>query len=460
MRFLYNFILQLITLLLSPFFLIGLLFSGKLRLHLGQRLGFHSRKMRKQFQEMPRPRVWLHAASVGELSAITPIVQALKERNPDMAIVVSTNTATGYALAMQKMTFASACIIMPLDYPGVVKRVFKMVEPNLLVIAETELWPNVIRLAKKNGCQMALINGRLSEKSFQRYRKIRSMVKQMLAGFDLIAVQSKADGERFKALGANPQRLKMIGNVKFDVSSGSGIPKLKEDLRLAPGRPVWVAGSTRPGEEEMVLEAFAKVQEKVPNAVLILALRHLERLRDIERLLTQKRIAFTHRSRVGKELIDFPVILLDTMGELAETYGLGTVAFVGGSLQPFGGHNPLEPAGLGVPVLIGPHTEHFAQVTQMLLQSGGAKVVTTSEELAQAVSTLLLAPEQAGHMGEQAKKVVAACQGTANETVELLQKLMLIKRWAGEVRKWRQESLQNQGYTTPKEILSNDWTEW
>ncbi|MCK5242451.1 3-deoxy-D-manno-octulosonic acid transferase [bacterium] len=460
MYFVYNLLLRLLTITALPFLLLALVFSRKVRKGFGARLGFHSRKLRETFQEMARPRVWIHAASVGEVSAITPVARALKEQNPDMCIVISTVTTTGLEQARNKISFASAVFLLPLDYPGMVKRMFNLVEPNLLVIAETELWPNMVRQTKRIGCQLALINGRISERSFRRYQWLRGLIRRMLEGFDLIAVQTAQDKDRFQQLGANPQRLKIIGNVKFDAGNGHNTQRLREDLRLAPDRPVWVAGSTRPGEEEIIVAAFLQVQTVIPNAVLILAPRHLERLSDIERMLSQQRIAFTHRSRVNKELVDFPVILLDTMGELADIYGLGQVAFVGGSLLPFGGHNPLEPAALGVPVLVGPHTQHFAEVTQILLQHQGITVVTQTDDLAQAVIQLFKAPEQARQQGEHAKQAVSTCQGTATQTVELLQKLMLIKRWAGEVRKWRQESLHASAYNTQPESLPDDWPEW
>jgi 3-deoxy-D-manno-octulosonic-acid transferase len=335
-----------------------------------------------------------------------------------------------------------------------------MVEPNLMVIAETELWPNLIREAKRAASQVALINGRLSERSYRGYHRIRGLVRKMLNRFDLIAVQSAGDKERFQQLGANPQRLKIVGNVKFDAENSGNAQRIKEDLRLTDKRPVWVAGSTRPGEEEIIIQAFLQIQANIPQLVLILALRHLERMPEVERLLSQHRIAFTHRSRVARELVDFPVILLDTMGELADIYGLGQVAFVGGSLKPFGGHNPLEPAAVGVPVLVGPHMEHFAEVTKILIAKDGAKIVRNAEELAQTVAFLLKNPEKARVYGENAKKAVSTYQGTALLTVELLQKLMLIKRWAGEVKKWREESLQNTSYMSQPESPQDEWSEW
>ncbi|MCK5219614.1 3-deoxy-D-manno-octulosonic acid transferase [bacterium] len=460
MYFLYNVLLKAGTLLLLPLLPILLLCRPKYCRRLRDRLGFPKRRERDAFQTVARPRIWFHAASLGELSAVEPIAGALKERNPDIGIVVSTTTLTGLEQVKHKIPMASRALLLPLDYPGAVKRIMKMVEPNLLVLTETELWPNLIRQTKRLGIQLALVNGRLSQRSLRHYQWISRLISSMLKSFDLMAMQSEKDAERFKLLGANPQRLKVTGNVKFDTSSRSRRDDLRSELRLASSRPVWVAGSTRPGEEEIILQAFKEVQERIPNAVLILAPRHLERLREVEQLLVRQCTAFTYRSRVSKELLDFPVIILDNIGELAEIYGLAQVAFIGGSLVSLGGHNPLEPAMLGVPVLIGPHTDHFARPVEILLKSGGAQVITTAEELAAAVINMLSHPEEARQCGEQARQSVSAYQGAAGRTVDLLQKLLLIKQWAREERNWREESLKtNTESFASKETVSDDWFE-
>jgi 3-deoxy-D-manno-octulosonic-acid transferase len=238
--------------------------------------------------------------------------------------------------------------------------------------------------------------------------------------------------------------------------------ELSSELRLSRSRPVWVAGSTRPGEEEIILDAFALVRAQVPDAVLILAPRHLERLGEVEKMLLARRLEFTTRSRVPTELLDFPVVVLDTLGELAKIYGLGRVAFVGGSLAPWGGHNPLEPAGLGVPVLFGPHTEHFSKAADILLERGAAAVVHDARDLAAAVLVFLLDPEASRRQGELAREAVASHRGAAGQTATLLQKLMLIKRWGSEVKNWRSETLagaSSKPAGSPSAML-DDWPEW
>lgn len=456
----YNLLLSILGLLGLPLWLVLLAVRPQLGRGLGQRLGFLPKSLRELIQDAPRPRVWLHAASVGEVAAIAPLARLLHERDPQLSLIVSTMTQSGLEQARKQIPFAAATLLAPLDFPGAVRRSLGLAEPQLVAIAETELWPNFVRRAKRQGSQLALINGRMSERSFRRYRHFRTLLRRMLERFDLLAVQTEKDQERFQALGANPQRVKVIGNVKADAPLEADLAPLRAELRLEPERPVWVAGSTRPGEEEIVLEAFQEVLKAQPSALLILAVRHLDRVREVQRLLGEKRLAYALRSRVSRELLNFPVILVDSMGELAKFYGLGTVAFVGGSLLPFGGHNPLEPAAWGVPVLVGPHTEHFSQAVAALVSSGGAQVVGQAQELAQAVIKLMSRPQEAKRRGKQAREVVTSSQGAAAETVELLQKLMLIKQWAGEVRRWRQESLAQAPRPAPTEKLPEDWPEW
>lgn len=457
---LYNFLLVLGTCLAFPAILAGLTFSRVWRTRLKDRLGFPPKAVRENLQTLPHPRVWFHASSVGELSAVAPIVRALKARHPPTCVLVSTQTLTGLAQVREKIPESAQALLLPLDYRRATRRILRWVEPDLLVLTETELWPNLIREARIRRVPLALINGRISDKSFPRYWKIRRLLRRMLDAFDLIVAQSEKDGERLQALGANPQRMKILGNVKGDLEPRWETPALRTELRLPEERPVWVAGSSRPGEEEIILEAFARVRSRLPQAVLILAPRHLERLREVELLLQRRRLAYTRRSKVSQELIDFPIILLDTMGELARVYPLAQAALVGGSLLAFGGHNPLEPALAGVPVLMGPHTGNVATLLKALVEGGGAKVVNNAEELGQAVIKWLEQPALARRAGEAARRIAQAQRGSAGKTVDWLQKLLLIKNWAREVRNWRAESVKrNSQYAVARERPPENWPE-
>jgi 3-deoxy-D-manno-octulosonic-acid transferase len=462
MYLMYNLILKMVALLASPFVIGVLPFMPKWRRGFWARLGFYSRDVREALADLPRPRVWFHASSVGELSAVAPIAASLKERHPNMAVVVSTMTQNGYRLIGEKIPAMSQSLLVPLDFPGAVSRALRQVEPDILVIAETEIWPNLLRQAKQYGCQLALVNGRMSEKSYKGYARMGAWLREVLDHFDLLAMQSEEDAERYRRLGAKAQRVKVTGNAKFDAVPAETTRELSSELRLSREQQVWVAGSTRPGEEEIILDAFARVRAQEPKAVLILAPRHLERLGEIEKMLLSRRLDFTTRSRVPTELLDFPIVLLDTLGELAKIYGLGRVAFVGGSLAPFGGHNPLEPAGLGVPVLFGPHTEHFTKAAEILLERGAASVVHDARELAEAVLVFLRNPEISRRQGELARQAVASHRGAAGQTATLLQKLMLIKRWGSEVKNWRSETLSGASSKpsgNPAGML-DDWPEW
>jgi 3-deoxy-D-manno-octulosonic-acid transferase len=375
--------------------------------------------------------------------------------------VVSTMTASGFKVAKERVPGAAEKIFVPLDLPGAVRRALRRIEPDLLIVAETELWPNLILETKRAGCQVTMINGRISEKSSQRYAWMKSLTADMLQAFDLLAVQTEADARRFVALGAKAPRIKVTGNIKNLGSPQVPGDQLAAELRLKPGTPVWVAGSTRPGEEEIILEAFSRVRAQVPDATLILAPRHLERIGAVEKILRERQLPYVRRTAMFQELLNWPVILLDTLGELAQIYGLGTVAFVGGSLVPQGGHNPLEPAVAGVPVIMGPHHENVTEPMNFLQQAGAAQVAGDAETLAAAVSACLLNPETARARGEQGRRAAASRQSAAGQTVELLQKVMLIRRWGTEVKNWRSEGTTAAGTRAgANDPWLEDWPEW
>ncbi len=453
----YNILWGMATAVVTPF-LPFLLISKKIRTGLTNRFGYIPKDKLARLKQLPEPRLWFHAASVGELSVVAPIVRHLKQRNAALSIVVTTMTTSGLDHVARKIPEVDVAFLAPLDYPAAVRKVVHQIQPALMVVAETELWPNLILTVKSSGSQLALVNGRLSEKNVKPYRLLGNLMRRTLEKFELLTIQSESDAQRFIALGANPQRIKIVSNVKSDQTTAQSAVDFRRLLRLKPDQPVWVAGSTRPGEEAQIIDAFKQVRQAMPEAVLILAPRHLNRLKEIERLLMEKQQAFTYRSRLEEEMIDFPVIVLDTMGELAALYGCAQVALVGGSLAPFGGHNPLEPALQGVPVVVGPHMNHFAKSTEMLLQAKGALQVEDGEQLAQAVIRLLTHPHEAKAMGRRAHGAVASTQGSAMQTAEMLLKLMLIKRWSLEVKSWRQESVKNNNYNRQKEtLLDDDW---
>lgn len=457
MRGFYNGGLMIMTGLLLPALPILLLFK-KFRTGLRNRLGYLNPLQQEKLQQLPEPRIWFHAASVGELSVVAPIVRYLKKQSDSLSVVVTTTSSSGQQHIAKKMPEIDFSMLAPLDYPGVVQRVLKQIKPQLLVITETELWPNLILCAKAIRCQLALVNGRLSGKNVGRYQIIGSLIRQVLEQFDLLTIQSEHDAERFIQLGANRQRVKILHNVKSDICVTTTAEQIREKLFLPQEQLVWIAGSTRPGEEEIILQAWQDVKEKVPPTTLILAPRHLQRLKDVSKLLEANGLSYCFRSQLTATKKTPAIILLDTMGELADLYACAQVALVGGSLERYGGHNPIEPAIYAVPIIVGPYVDHFANTVKALLQNKGACQVRHAQELAQQVCYLLSDQTAAQEMGRQAKLTMANSQGSAEMTGKSLLKLMLIKKWALEVKTWRQESIKNNNYNRQQEsAMDDDW---
>jgi 3-deoxy-D-manno-octulosonic-acid transferase len=413
-------------------FLLALLFSSPVLLYLAIVRG-HSLKERLGFQDREalsslgtHPRIWFHAASVGEIKTLAPLLPHFKSAFPDHKILISTTTKTGRDQARRLIPYADLFTYLPLDFGWCVRRALRALNPEALLIVETELWPNLLSLAKKLGIKTFLVNGRISSRSFRSYKRFRFLFAPLLSGVDSFLMQSEIDGERIVKIGAPPERVKVLGNIKFDYLALEQelIDKDKQGIlnALFSGRRVVVAGSTRRGEEEVVLEAFRGLRSQFPDSLLILAPRHLARLKDVESLLNQGGWRFVRRCRLEGAGADnsLEVILLDTMGELLTFYSLSEVAFVGGSLVPVGGHDPLEPAAFAVPVLFGPHMQNAADSRDLLLKSGGAREVGGAEELRQALIELLSDEERRRKMGQSAQRVIDDNAGISSKMVEVL----------------------------------------
>ncbi len=304
------------------------------------------------------PSIWLHAVSLGEMSAAAPLLRALRLRYPEIPLVVTTATPAGRARAAALFAGDADIRFLPFDTPGSVKRFLARTRATAAIIMETELWPNLLRECERRGIPVLLASARLSAKSVLRYRRFSSLFAGVFSKNLLVAAQSAEDAERFKSIGAAAERTLIVGNVKFDLEVDAGIFQAGRALRTmyAGTRPVWIAGSTHAGEEEQLLDAHAALLESTPNAVLLVVPRHSDRFASVAELLTRRGVRFARRSRMasGEEAQqlprDAPVLLVDTIGELATLYASADVAFVGGSLVPVGGHNLLEPAALGLPV--------------------------------------------------------------------------------------------------------------
>ncbi len=422
----YSLLLSLVLLVWSPSLLLGAVGIRRHREGWRERLGFYPEALLSHIHET-QP-VWIHAVSVGEVGAASILANLWTARRPKMSLVVSTVTATGREVAKRSLPQAAGVIYFPLDLPMMVHRALAALKPRLVLLTETEIWPNFLRGCATSQVPVAIINGRISPRSFRRYRLVRPFIRRVLHCIDLFCMQTRTDAERILALGASPERVHVVGNLKFDAAPRTDARSLAEqwrrDLKIEAQQPVLVAGSTHAGEEEAVLEAFIRLRREFPDLLLILAPRHPDRLAAVEAVVASKGLATVRRNALargcggGKE-----VVLLDTMGELSALYAVGTVAYVGGSLVPKGGHNLLEPALHGRPVLFGPHMENFAEASALFVERGAAVQVNDAEELFRQLARLLRDPAARDRMGKAALEALAAHRGACDRTVALLERL-------------------------------------
>jgi len=388
---------------------------------LGQRLG--------RFGEgLPRePRCWIHAVSVGEAATAVPLVEAITRRWPQLGIVMTTVTPTGARIVADRLAGRAVHRYFPIDLPGPVRRALDAVNPRFFLCMETELWPNLLRGLAARGVPSMIANGRISDRSFRRYRLVRFFTARMLAHVRVLAMQSEEDARRIIALGARPERVVVTGNIKSDLipPEGGGDALWQRLLGLDDGEPVWVAGSTHRGEEAIVLDVYLHLRARMPTLTLVLAPRHPERVAEVERLVRERRLQPVRRSELPKSQARGAVIIVDTVGELAQIYRVASVVFVGGSLAPTGGHNMLEPALLRKPVLFGPHTTNFRESAELLLEAEGALVARDGAELEAHMGALLMDAERRRLMGEAAFKAVAGRRGAIKHTLELVERYLM-----------------------------------
>lgn len=385
-----------------------------------ERFGFGARRT-------PRG-VWVHAVSVGEVQACAPLVGALYRRYPGVPLTVTTFTPTGAARARALIGNIAEVRYVPYDLPGAVRRFLKRVDPQLAVIFETELWPNLYRECGRRRVPLVLASARISERSLGRYRRLGALFRDALSQASIVAAQGEADAARFRALGAGAGNTHVTGNLKFDFELPEGLAERGRRLRsqYAPGQALWVAGSTHEGEEAAVLEAQRQVRNTHADAVLVIAPRHPPRFAQVAQQLAQAGVSFVRRSDGDGAYAGAAaeVLLLDSLGELLEFYAAADVAFVGGSLVPVGGHNLLEPAALGVPILTGPCNFNGAEVAQLLIARGAAEIVHNPQELGARVSALLSDPAARERIGAQGRASVEASRGALAKLLGLIEPLL------------------------------------
>ncbi len=414
MRYFYRLLLYLIF----PYLFLRLYWRSRnlpaYRERLGERLGCYSFTLEKC--------IWIHAVSVGEVVAAIPLVKALKARYVDIPFLITTMTPTGAARVKAELGESVKHVYLPYDFPFAVKRFLTAMNPRKGIIMETELWPNLVAICHQKKIPLYLLNARLSEKSAQGYRYIAPLMRAMLNQLELIAAQGQADAERFIALGASKERVVVTGNIKFDLTLPSNLVEKSHELRamLGHNRWIWIAASTHEGEEELLLAAHKKLREKNPTALLILVPRHPQRFNEVATLCEQQGWKIARRSQQQICTSETAVYLGDTMGELLLLYAAAEVAFVAGSLIKHGGHNLLEPAALGKPILTGPHTFNFAEINALFLAANALVVTTDVEALAKELERLMLHPEDAKQLGRSALQVMEANRGALRRQLEII----------------------------------------
>lgn len=367
--------------------------------------------------------IWVHAVSVGEVQASIALVQELQRRHPDLPIVLTTVTTTGAQRARAVFKNQVSVRFIPYDLPDAVWRFFNRVRPRIAIILETELWPNLYAECGRRRIPLVLASARISPRSVGRYRMLAALFRETLSHGIMIGAQSEGDAERFRSIGASAARTHVTGNIKFDLTLPAGVREQGRALRqlLAAHRPVWVAGSTHPGEEEQVLEAHRQLRAAGVDALLILVPRHPNRFDEVAQLLTREGLPFVRRSAGTIADAGTQVLLGDSLGELVMFYAAGDVAFVAGSLVPIGGHNLLEPAALGLPILTGPHNFNSADIAELLISSGAAEVVQDSSALAQALERLLANPALRAQRGAVALETLDRNRGALGRLLNLLE---------------------------------------
>jgi len=414
------------VLLAAPYYLWRLRGSKQSASGWGERFGF----LPETLQQSEPGAVWIHAVSVGETLTVVGLVRELQQRYPGRKIFLSHVTPAGREAGQRRIAGVAGQFFLPLDWKWSVSRALERIRPSLLVIVETELWPNLLRAARQCGARIVLVNARLSDRSLRRYQWVRGFMRQVLGNLDRICAQSETDQERFYSLGAAKDRVVVTGNLKFDFSPprlGEFPLTLRKALGIAGRQPVVVAASTMPGEEALLLPAWAEIRRRFPRSLLILAPRHPARFAEVAALLSGQGREFVSRTTlqmgehgIASQLASAEILLLDTIGELSGIFELAIVVFLGGSLVPTGGHNLLEPAFWAKPIVFGPHMENFRDIARLFLESGAALQVPDSGELAAVIFELLTDASRAKRLGEAARAVLDRQRGATDRVLEQL----------------------------------------
>src|SRR5262245_47482656 len=441
MYVLYSFLTLAGFLVVSPYFLYQAVRYKKYIGSLRQRLGFLPISFNIDGEES----IWIHAVSVGETLTARALAGELKARYPRLRLFLSTTTMAGQQVARQSLQNVDGVFYFPFDWTFIVRRTLTLVKPRVFVMMETEIWPNLLRECRKRGVKTVLINGRISSRSYPRYRLIRPFFRGVLANVDRFCIQSDESVRRLIDLGADPSRITMTGSLKFDslelpsaTSHGKPRERVLRFFRISPNRQVVVAGSTLRGEEGPVLRAFARVKRASPSALAILAPRQPERFGEVERLARDAGFVTIRRTELPIDAEPrADVVVLDSIGELAQIYQLATAVFVGGSLVAHGGHNILEPAIFGKPIVFGAHMQNFREIADAFLANDAAVQVPTERELEAALLALVTDPVRRARLGAAARALVEANRGAKTKTLSVIAELLPPATGGAVVRPFR-----------------------
>jgi 3-deoxy-D-manno-octulosonic-acid transferase len=423
---LYSFLTAVIFVMALPYFLYQALRHNKYVGSVAQRLGYLPVSFNLDGDES----IWVHAVSVGEVLSARPLMSDLRASYPKLRLFLSTTTLTGQKLARRSVADVDAVFYFPFDWTITARRTLNVVRPRMFVMTETEIWPNLLRECKRRGVKTLMVNGRISYRSFPRYRLVRPFMKRVLADIDRFCVQGEETSRRLIELGADPARIIVTGSLKFDSLESSSIPgrgreRVLRFFRVPPGRPVIIAGSTLKGEEAPVIRAFNRVRASGVNALLVIAARHPERFDEVERLCRHEGLTVVRRSELPIDAEPrADAVVLDTIGELAQLYQIATVVFVGGSLVPAGGHNILEPALYGKPVVFGPHMQNFGEIAETFLTNRAAIQVRTAGELDETMLSLIGDPVRRARVGAAARALVESNRGARDRTMAVIRDLL------------------------------------
>jgi 3-deoxy-D-manno-octulosonic-acid transferase len=430
MRFLYTILYSLGFVLLSPTFLYKMWKRGKYRENFFQRFGFYDANIRASLIEKTARRCWIQAVSVGEVNVALIFIQALLEKFPNLRVILTTTTSTGYTLAYERLPQDVELLYFPQDFPWCVRRAYDLIEPDFVVLMESELWPNHIWTGARRNVPIFLVNGRMSPRSARRYRAVRWLSGRTLSHLSLVCTQTREDADSFRAAGAVASRVHVTGNMKYDASMPyADVQKvdpvqLLKQIGISPSQPTLVAGSTHPGEEEIIFDVFAELRQRVPNLFLVLVPRHVERIREVVELAKRKRIKFILRSDVNTQLAPtakpYDCLLVNTTGELKWLYKVATVIFVGKSLVGQGGQNIVEAAISGHPVVFGPHVQNFKAIAAQFVAEGACLQVPDREALRRALQELLQDSDKRQKIATAARRVIEANVGATQRNVELI----------------------------------------